>query len=137
MNNKKKILLILLLLVVVSLAAISVEEGQLLLAKIDQQSNFEGTNLSALMTMIAEDPDTGIEKTKVLQYRSDDDDKFLLLIQEPAVKKGQGYLLIEDNLWFYDPESRKFSHTSLKDQFNNSDANNSDFNASSLAKDYV
>jgi len=137
MNNKKNILLVILLLTMVSLAAISVEEGQLLLTKIDQQSNFEGTNLSALMTMIAEDPDTGIEKTKVLQYRSDDDDKFLLLIQEPAVKKGQGYLLIEDNLWFYDPESRKFSHTSLKDQFNNSDANNSDFNASSLAKDYV
>lgn len=136
-NKKLLILLISLLLTLFSITAISIEEGQLLLAEIDKQNNFEGTDFSALMTMVAEDPDSGIEKTKVLQYRSDDDDKFLLLIQEPAVKKGQGYLLIEDNLWFYDPESRKFSHTSLNDQFNNSDANNSDFNASSLAEDYV
>ena len=45
--------------------------------------------------------------------------------------------MVDDNLWFYDPESRKFSHTSLNEQFNDSDANNSDFRASTLAGNYT
>ena len=119
-----------------TLGSVSLQDGQAILTELDRLSTLEGKDLSALMTMISEDPDTGIEKTKVLQFRSDDEDKFLMLIQEPTVKKGQGYLMIDDNLWFYDPESRKFSHTSMKDQFNQSDANNSDFNSSSMADDY-
>lgn len=117
-------------------AAVTLEDGERILEIIDETSNFEGTNLTATMSMIAEDPESGIEKSTVLQYRDDDDEKFLLLIKEPEVQKGQGYLLLGDNLWFYDPESRNFSHTSMKDQFNDSDANNSDFNASSTAEDY-
>ncbi|WP_041385415.1 outer membrane lipoprotein-sorting protein [Sphaerochaeta pleomorpha] len=139
MKIKKRYLTLLVigvLLVSSTLGAATLAEGQAMLADIDNLSNLGGKDFSALMTMISEDPETGIEKTKVLQFRSDDDDKFLLLIKEPVVKKGQGYLMIDDNLWFYDPESRKFSHTSMKDQFNQSDANNSDFNSSSLANDY-
>ena len=129
--------LVLMLALVPSLVySVTLAEGQAVLDKVDRQTNFKGTDFSALMTMITEDSTDGIEKTKVLQFRSDDDDKFLMLIQEPAVKKGQGYLMVDDNLWFYDPESRKFSHTSINDQFNGSDANNSDFNASSVAEDY-
>ena len=136
--NKKllSVMLILLLGITVSLSAISVDDGQKMLKTIDKMSNFSGTDFSALMSMITEDPEDGLEKTIVQQFRSDDDDKFLMLLNEPVVKKGQGYLMIDDNLWFYDPESRKFSHTSLHDQFNGSDANNSDFNSSSAADDY-
>ena len=139
MKTKKHCLILLsigLLAFPATLGSASLQDGQAMLSELDRLSNLEGKDLSALMTMISEDPDTGIEKTKVLQFRSDDEDKFLMLIQEPTVKKGQGYLMIDDNLWFYDPESRKFSHTSMKDQFNQSDANNSDFNSSSMAEDY-
>ena len=129
-------MLILVLGITVSLSAITLDEGQKMLKTIDEMSNFSGTDFSALMSMITEDPEDGIEKTIVQQFRSDDDDKFLMLLNEPVVKKGQGYLMIDDNLWFYDPESRKFSHTSLNDQFNGSEANNSDFNSSSTADDY-
>jgi len=136
--NKRllSIMLILVLGITVSLSAITLDEGQKMLKTIDEMSNFSGTDFSALMSMITEDPEDGIEKTIVQQFRSDDDDKFLMLLNEPVVKKGQGYLMIDDNLWFYDPESRKFSHTSLNDQFNGSEANNSDFNSSSTADDY-
>lgn len=130
------LLTVLLLGLAVSLRAVSIEDGEDILRSIDKMSNFEQTNFSSLLTMISQDPEKGVERTTVQQFRKDDEEKFLLLIQEPAVKKGQGYLRIDDNLWFYDPESRKFSHTSMKDQFNDSDANNSDFNASSLEEDY-
>jgi len=133
---KKIIICTLILTLLTPLFAISVSDGPELLEQIDKNTNFEGVDLSALMTIISEDPTDGVEKTKVLQFRSDDDDKFLLLIQEPTTKQGQGYLMIDDNLWFYDPQSRKFSHTSLKEQFTGSDANNSDFNESSISEDY-
>lgn len=107
-----------------------------ILRAIDDQSNFEESDFSAIMTMITQDPEKGEEKVVVRQFRRDREGKFLLLIQEPAVQRGQGYLMDDDNLWFYDPESRKFSHTSLKESFEGSDARNSDFSQSSLATDY-
>ncbi|MGH4037772.1 MAG: outer membrane lipoprotein-sorting protein [Sphaerochaeta sp.] len=116
--------------------ATTVQEGTEILKIIDGQSNFEGSDFSATLSMLSEDPEDGIDKTVVYQFRDDDEDKFLLLIKEPTINKGQGYLLIDDNLWFYDPDSRKFSHTSMKEQFNDSDANNSDFTSSSLVEDY-
>lgn len=135
---KKTIIALLITALAASSAfAITIEEGNEILQTIDTQSTFEGSDFSSTMTMISEDPEDGIEKNVVLQFRDDDDEKFLLLIKEPTINKGQGYLLIDDNLWFYDPSSRKFSHTSMKEQFNDSDANNSDFGASSLSEDYV
>jgi len=88
------------------------------------------------MTMISEDPEKGVEKMKVQQFRRDGKDTFLMLFIEPDSRKGQGYLRIDDNLWFYDPESRKFNHTSMKDSFGGTDARHSDFRISTLKEDY-
>lgn len=107
-----------------------------ILARIDAQTRFD-TDFSAVMTMIVEDPEQGISKLVVRQFRRDDGDHFLLLIQEPITQKGQGYLLERDNLWFYDPSSRKFAHTSLKESFQDSDARNADFSQWSYSTSYA
>lgn len=109
---------------------------QAVLATIDEQNNFMDTDFSAVMTLLVQDSQKGVERIIVRQFRRDSEDKFLLLIQEPIQQRGQGYLQDGDNLWFYDPESRIFSHTSLKESFEGSDARNSDFSQSGLAKDY-
>ncbi|MCD6396472.1 MAG: outer membrane lipoprotein-sorting protein [Spirochaetaceae bacterium] len=135
----KKMITIFLVLMIVSLAsvsAISLDEADKILGTIDTSRNFTGTDFSAVMTMISEDPETGIEKKKVQQFRRDDEEMFLMLFIEPAAEKGQGYLNIGENLWFYDPQSRKFNHTSMKESFGGTDAKNSDFGASSLGDDY-
>lgn len=106
------------------------------LVKIDAQSRFEDTDFSALMTMIVEDPEKGIEKMVVRQFRRDDGQHFLLLVQEPKTQRGQGYLLEGENLWFYDPSSRKFAHTSLKETFQDSDARNADFSQWNFSSSY-
>lgn len=107
-----------------------------ILKAIDDQSSFLDSDFTATMTILTQDPEKGAEKLVVRQYRRDRENKFLLLILEPRAQLGQGYLMDEENLWFYDPESRKFSHTSLKESFAGSDARNEDFTQSSLAKDY-
>ena len=109
---------------------------QALLAEIDRQRTFADQDFAAVMTMISEDPEDGVERVVVQQFRRDADDAFLILIRDPAVQRGQGYLRQGDNLWFYDPESRKFSHTSLKEAFQGTDARNSDFGDVSFAADY-
>lgn len=112
-------------------------DEQALLAEIDRQRSFEDQDFTAVMTLISEDPEEGVERTVVQQFRRDSDEAFLILISDPAVQRGQGYLRQGDNLWFYDPESRKFSHTSLKEAFQGTDARNSDFGDISFAEDYT
>src|SRR5690606_12117558 len=103
---------------------------------IDEQSSILASDFTATLTIVTQDPEKGAEKFVVREFRRDRENKFLLLILEPRAQMGQGYLMDEENLWFYDPESRKFSHTSLKESFASSDARNEDFTQSSLAKDY-
>ena len=135
----KKNIIILMVLLIAGLSAvsgISLTDANSILGTIDTSRNFSGTDFSAVMTMISEDTETGIEKKKVQQFRRDDQEMFLMLFIEPAAEKGQGYLNIGNNLWFYDPQSRKFNHTSMKESFGGTDAKNSDFGASSLGDDY-
>lgn len=111
-------------------------DPQALLEEIDRQRDFAGQDFTAVMTLVSEDPEDGVDRTVVQQFRRDADDAFLILIRDPAVQRGQGYLRQGDNLWFYDPESRKFSHTSLKETFQGTDARNSDFGDIRYARDY-
>ncbi len=116
--------------------ALTKSQARTILGNIDNSRNFDDTDLSAIMTMVSEDPEKGVDKMKVQQFRRDGKDTFLMLFLEPDSKKGQGYLRINDNLWFYDPESRKFNHTSMKDSFAGTDARHSDFRISTLKEDY-
>ena len=69
-------------------------------------------------------------------FRRDRQEKYAIVIMEPSINKGQGYLKLEDSLWFYDPESRRFNYSSSKERFQNTNARNSDFTRSTLAADY-
>ena len=40
-------------------------------------------------------------------------------------------------MWFYDPESRKFEHSSVKENIQNSDAKNNDLMVQTLSEDYT
>lgn len=123
------------LLTTVALGA-DLAEIEAVLERVDARSRFDDTDFSSLMTMVIEDPEKGLEKMVVRQFRRDDGERFLLLIQEPTTQKGQGYLLEGENLWFYDPSSRKFAHTSLKENFQDSDARNADFSQWSYSSSY-
>jgi outer membrane lipoprotein-sorting protein len=107
-----------------------------MLRTIDDMQSFEDNDFSCVYTVVSQKPGEPQEVHQVRLFRRDLNDQFLLLILKPEVQKGQGYLQVDDNVWFYDPESRKFSHSSMKENVVNSDAKNSDFTQSSLAEDY-
>ena len=95
---------------------------QAILARIDAQTNFLQEGVSASVTMVTDKPGKDRSITKAKMFRRDHDKKFLILIEQPEAQKGEGYLQINDNLKFYDPNTRIFSHTSLKEKFNDSQA---------------
>lgn len=107
-----------------------------MLQRVDLKRNFEEVDFSATISMVSEDPETGIKKREVTQFRRDRDDLFLMLTLAPENKKGQGTLKMENHIWRYDPESRKFTHTSKEDKYEDTSARNSDFKKSTLAEDY-
>lgn len=107
-----------------------------MLEDIDNLGNFEGRDFSCVYTIVSEKPGEEKSVTQARMFRRDDQDQFVLLIIQPQVQRGQGYLKADDNVWFYDPESRKFEKSTLRDNVQDSDAQNSDFNRNSLAEDY-
>ena len=109
---------------------------QTLLSEIDSLVSFPESDFSAEYSIIQDKPGQGTSETKAIIFRRDSDDKYLILIREPLVDKGKGYLKIGNNLWLYDPVDRRFTVTSAKDRFQNSNARNSDFTQSTLAEDY-
>jgi outer membrane lipoprotein-sorting protein len=111
-------------------------DPKVLLSQVDNLSDFSGKDFSAVFTIVTQKPG---EKDSIMQsrvFRRDTKQQFLILILLPEVNKGQGYLREDDNIWFYDPSSRKFSHSSMKENLQNTKAKNSDFTVSSFAQDY-
>jgi outer membrane lipoprotein-sorting protein len=124
---------ILLILAGTALHAVSDQE---LLTKVDSLVSYYDVDFSAEYTIAQEKPGQGISTTVAGVFRRDSSETFVIVIMQPLISKGQGYLKQGKTLWFYDPESRRFNTTGNADRFQNTNARNSDFTRSTLAQDY-
>ncbi len=77
-----------------------------ILEDIDNLQNFGDRDFTTIYSIVSEKPGEEREVLETRLFRRDRDDLFLLIIISPEIQKGQGYLQVENNLWFYDPESR-------------------------------
>lgn len=107
-----------------------------LLVQADSLVSYPDTDFSAEYTIVQDKPGQGRTSTVAAVFRRDRSEVYTIVIMEPAASKGQGYLKQGDTLWLYDPESRRFNSTSSRERFQNSNARNSDFTRSTLARDY-
>lgn len=107
-----------------------------LLRHADSLVTFEDADFSALYTFVKDTPGQGTSTKQAMVFRRDKDNTYLIVIVQPDEDKGKGYLKSGNNLWFYDPVSRRFTFTNAKDRFQNLNARNSDFTRSNLAGDY-
>jgi hypothetical protein len=94
------------------------------------------SDFSAEYRIVQDTPGEGRTVTVAAVFRRDLDDIYTIIILEPDIDRGQGYLKQGDTLWIYDPASGRFNTTSSRDRFQNSNARNSDFTRSTLADDY-
>jgi hypothetical protein len=109
---------------------------QELLVKVDSLVSYLDTDFSAEYTIIQDKPGQGLSTTVTGIFRRDAADTYVIVVMQPLISRGQGYLKQGNTLWFYDPESRRFNTTSNADRFQNTNARNSDFTRSTLAQDY-
>jgi hypothetical protein len=116
--------------------SISSSESYAILSQIDELVNFGEDDFNGIYTFLREVPGQGQSAFRAEIFRRDREDKITVLIMDPVEDRGKGYLKIGNNLWLYDPESRRFNVTSARDRFQNSNFRVSDFSPSNLANDY-
>jgi outer membrane lipoprotein-sorting protein len=107
-----------------------------LLRRVDRLASYYDTDFSAEYTIVQEKPGQVRSTTVAGVFRRDSRETYVIVIMQPAINRGQGYLKQGNTLWIYDPESRRFNSTSSADRFQNTNARNSDFTRSTLAEDY-
>jgi outer membrane lipoprotein-sorting protein len=69
-------------------------------------------------------------------YRRSQDQKFVILFTKPKASQGQGYLRIDQNLWFYDPTVGKWERRTERERIGGTNSRRSDFDESRLAVEY-
>lgn len=111
-------------------------ESREILGRVDRLVSFEDSDFSAEYTITQERPGQGTSVTRMTMFRRDRVDSYTILIMEPAVDRGKGYLRIGNTLSLYDPADGRWTTTSARDRFQNTNARNSDFTQSTLAQDY-
>jgi len=132
----RRLIWVIVLLAAGGLGEVGAEDFRGVLADIDRMGTLTDGDFSCLMTVVAEKPGEQPNIQQAQMFRRDAQQKAVILLLKPEVQKGQGYLQIGESLWFYDPESRKFAHTALKENFQDSDAKHSDFLPPALVRDY-
>ena len=119
-----------------SMAFAAEPDFKAIMAKIDDQTNFKATDISAQITVTTRKPNVEDNVLQAQYFRRDTEGKFLLLILKPEINKGQGYLKLDSSIFFYDPSSGKFAKQTGSGNFQDSNAKNSDFQNSTLSEDY-
>jgi outer membrane lipoprotein-sorting protein len=69
-------------------------------------------------------------------FRRSADKKFMILFSKPKASQGQGYLRVDDNLWFYDPAVGKWERRTERERIGGTNSRRSDFDESRLAEEY-
>jgi len=116
--------------------ALWANSDQALLEKVDSLVSYFDTDFSAEYTIVQDRPGQSRSTTVAGVFRRDSKEMYVIVIMQPLISKGQGYLKEGKTLWFYDPQSRRFNTTNSADRFQNTNARNSDFTRSTLAQDY-
>ncbi len=111
-------------------------EYEALLKKAENNTAFYETDFKGSYTVVQNKPGEGQNVTEAIMYRRDKTGAWTILVTGPAKEKGKGYLQFDSNIWFYDPADKRFTFTSAKDKFQNTNANNSDFAPQHYARDY-
>lgn len=106
------------------------------LVQVDNATDLSDVDCSAVVQLKRTDPENGNSDGTFAIFRRDAKSSFSILQLAPESKKGTGYLKTGDDMYTYDPGSRQFSYTSMKDSFSGSDAKNSDMEKSTFSEDY-
>jgi len=125
------------LIFIIPVYSLSGEDYSSLLKRAEDNTAFYETDFKGSYTVVQNKPGEGKNLTEAIMYRRDSKGVWTILVTGPAKEKGKGYLQFDNNIWFFDPADKRFTFTSAKDKFQNTNANNSDFAPQHYARDYA
>lgn len=102
-----------------------------------EDRNEIGSDLTAEVSFIQEKVKQGVHKTDYLYYRRDSDDSFLMAALSPEREKGNGYIRVDENMWWYRTNTRTFQHISRNDRIGDSDVSAESFEKRKLTELYA
>jgi hypothetical protein len=73
---------------------------------------------------------------ETLTMRRSADQKFLILFTKPKAVRGQGYLRLDHNLWFYDPAVGKWERRTERERIGGTASRRADFDESHLSQQF-
>lgn len=134
----KKIFLLsgLILLASAAYSQITGDQAKALLQKAEDNTCFYNTDMKGDYQIVHDKPGEGRNVISAILYRRDSQKKWTILITGPEKDKGKGYLQFDSNIWFYDPADKRFTFSSARDKFQNTNANTSDFAPQLYVSDY-
>ena len=115
---------------------ISLADAKSLLQKAEDNTCFYDTDMKGDYQIVHDKPGEGRNLINAILYRRDSQKKWTILITGPEKDKGKGYLQFDSNIWFYDPADKRFTFSSARDKFQNTNANTSDFAPQLYVSDY-
>lgn len=115
---------------------ISLADAKALLQKAEDNTCFYNTDMKGDYQIVHDKPGEGRNVISAILYRRDSQKKWTILITGPEKDKGKGYLQFDSNIWFYDPADKRFTFSSARDKFQNTNANTSDFAPQLYVSDY-
>lgn len=101
-------------------SADNVEKSFKIMESTDDVLAYKG-DYSATLTMIVEKPNKPKENIQYKVFQRPDAELLTLVQLFPEADKGKGVLINGDNIWQYDPISRKFTHVSMKEALEDSE----------------
>jgi len=118
-------------------AAVRVDaRAQALLLAAEGQKNFGGSDYSCELTLATSDG-SGTAKTSTMRlFRRDSKRQLVALVLSPAAEKGEGYLRLDDNLWFFDAETGSYVHRVLSEAVGDSEMDSGDMEPDSYTAAY-
>ena len=126
----------LLLLGTFAYSEISKSDAATLLQMAEDNTCFYNTDMKGDYQIVHDKPGEGRNVITAILYRRDSQKKWTILITGPEKDKGKGYLQFDSNIWFYDPADKRFTFSSARDKFQNTNANTSDFAPQLYVSDY-
>ncbi|MCR5495472.1 MAG: outer membrane lipoprotein-sorting protein [Treponema sp.] len=117
-------------------AEVNMDQAKELLQSAEDSTCFYNTDMKGDYQIVHDKPGEGRNVLSAILYRRDSQRKWTILITGPDSDKGKGYLQFDSNIWFFDPSDKRFTFSSARDKFQNTNANTSDFAPQLYAQDY-
>lgn len=110
--------------------------GSEILTRLEKNTSLT-TDVTATVILTQQKTGQGIKNFRMLFYRRDADDSFLIFFQEPQSEKGNGYLRVGDNFWMYRRNTRTFQHINRDESIGGTDVQGDDFEDRPLTELYA